>query len=45
MAIANADGDVGHLFPEAEIHATIVIERLKDSSKAVEEAEIPEEKS
>jgi hypothetical protein len=43
MAIANTDGDVGHLLPEAEIPATIVIERLEDSSNAVEEAEVLEE--
>jgi hypothetical protein len=45
MVIANADGDVGYLFPEAEIPATIVVERHEDSSKAVEEAEVPKEKS
>jgi hypothetical protein len=43
MEIANTDGDVGPLFPKTEIPATIVIERLEDSSKAVEEAEAPEE--
>jgi hypothetical protein len=45
MTIANAHGDVGHIFPEAEIPSTIVVERLEDRSKAVEEAEVPEEKS
>ncbi|KAK1683864.1 hypothetical protein QYE76_044712 [Lolium multiflorum] len=45
MAIANADDDVGHLFAKAHIPATIVIERLEDSTKAVEEAKIPEEES
>jgi hypothetical protein len=45
MAIANADGNVGHLFAKAKIPAAIAIERLEDSSKADEEARIPEEKS
>ena len=45
MAIANADGNIGHLFAKAKIPAAIVIERLEDSSKADEEARIPEEKT
>jgi hypothetical protein len=43
MAIANADGDVGHLFAKAHIPSTIVIDRLEHSSKVIEEARVLEE--
>jgi hypothetical protein len=45
MAIANADGNVGHLFAKAKIHAAIAIERLEDSSKVHDGAQNPEELS
>jgi hypothetical protein len=45
MAIANADGNVGHLFAKAKIPTTIAIERLEDSSKVDDEVENPEERS
>jgi hypothetical protein len=38
MAIANADGNVGHLFAREKIPAAITIERLEDSSKVDDEA-------
>jgi hypothetical protein len=43
MAIANADGNVGHLFAQAKIPAAIAIEMLEDSSKADDEAKNPKE--
>jgi hypothetical protein len=45
MAIANADGNVGHLFAKAKIPAAIAIERLEDSSKVGDEVENLEERS
>ena len=45
MAIANSDGNVGHIFAKTQIPATIVIDRLEDSSKVIEEARILEEES
>jgi hypothetical protein len=45
MAIANADGNVVHLFAKAKISADIAIERLEDSSKADDGAQNPEELS
>jgi hypothetical protein len=36
MAVANADGDVGHLFERAHIPSTIVTDRLEQSSKVGE---------
>jgi hypothetical protein len=33
MAIANADGDVNRLYPAVKVPASIVIERLENSSK------------
>ncbi|KAM0889317.1 hypothetical protein ACQ4PT_027766 [Festuca glaucescens] len=35
MAIANADGNVGHLFAKTQIPAAIVMDRLEDSSKPI----------
>jgi hypothetical protein len=43
MTIANADGELGPLYPKVEVPATIVIERLEDSSIAAEEVEGPQE--
>jgi hypothetical protein len=45
MAIANADGNVGHIFAMAKIPAAIAIDRLEHGSKVDEEAKNPEEKS
>jgi hypothetical protein len=45
MAIANADGDIGHFYPEVKVPASIAIERLEDSSKVDDEVKIPEEQS
>jgi hypothetical protein len=41
MAIANADGNVGHLFAMAKIPDAIAIDRLEDSSKVDDEAKTP----
>jgi hypothetical protein len=43
MTIANADGELGLLYPKVEVPATIVIERLEDSSIVAEEVEAPQE--
>jgi hypothetical protein len=43
MAIANADGNIGHYFAKAKIHAVIAIERLEDASKEDVEVENPAE--
>jgi hypothetical protein len=45
MAIANADGDVGHLFAKAHIPSTIVVDRMEQNSKVVEEARVLEGES
>jgi hypothetical protein len=45
MVIANADGNVGHLFAKTKIPAAITIERLEDSSKVHDGAQNPEELS
>jgi hypothetical protein len=36
MAVANANGDVGHLFKKAHIPSTIVADTLQHSSKVGE---------
>jgi hypothetical protein len=45
MAIANADGNVGHLFAKAKTPAAIAIERMEDSSNMGYEVENPDERS
>jgi hypothetical protein len=45
MAIANADGNIGHLFSKTQIPAAIIIDRLEDSSRVIKEARILEEES
>jgi hypothetical protein len=45
MAIANADGNVGHLYAKVKVPAGIAIERLLDSSKVGDEVENPEGRS
>ena len=41
MAIANADGDVSQFYPAVKILASIVIERLEDSSMLDVQVQIP----
>jgi hypothetical protein len=43
MAIANVDGNVGHLFAKTKIPTVIATERLEDSSKVDVEVENPKE--
>ena len=41
MAIANADGDVSRFYTSVKVPASIVIDRLEDSSKVDVPIEIP----
>jgi hypothetical protein len=43
LAIANAVGDLGPLYPKVDLPAAIIIERLEGTSMAPEEKETPQE--
>lgn len=43
MAIANADGDVSQFYPAVKIPASIVIDRLEDSTEVDDPVGIPQE--
>jgi hypothetical protein len=42
LAIANAAGDLGQLYPKVGLPSNIIVDRLEETSKASEEKELPQ---
>jgi hypothetical protein len=42
LAIANAAGDLGPLYPKVGLPSNIIVDRLEEASKASEEKEAPQ---